>query len=84
MDSSFALNLTASIAAFLYLATLLIQVNFRGDFGMLSETPLSARHSHSSHSGWNEMFEIPMSDIRVLLSRQGSMGIVAHPESKTV
>jgi len=71
MDTSFFLTLTACTSFLVYLGTMLLNMNFKGDFGII--TDLTLRRPRSRHSSSTptdsllDMMYIPVDDMTLLM-----------------
>lgn len=77
MDASLPLVLVAVLGTLLYLSTFLLQVKFRGDFGVITEQSIAARKARGGSSGFSthgffDLLRVPVADIAHLLSPVGA------------
>ena len=68
LDASLPLQLVAILGALLYLSSLLLQVRYRGDFGVISDQRIRGGMGGRDSGGCCEMLRVPRSDISALLA----------------
>ena len=80
LDSSMFLLLTMCLSALLYVASLLLNIHFRGDFGVITDEAVTPRAGHAEDGasaagadgkGWNKLlnyFAVPLGDIGLVFS----------------
>lgn len=86
IDASFLLFLLGNASALLYISTLLLEVQFRGDFGAVSDTALlrdkkSTRHQRRANSNSNgpllqgllELLRVPMDDFAYMMAPSSTL-----------
>jgi hypothetical protein len=87
MDTSFFLTLLACMCFLVYLGTLLLNMNFKGDFGVITDLTVGRRRSKKSPSTPDsllDMMYIPVDDMTLLMvpSQSGYSSRLSHLNMK--
>eukprot|EP01041_Mallomonas_annulata_P007690 gene7690-15739_t len=72
LDSSLPLALVALLGTLLYLSSLLLQVRFRGDFGVMSDQAVRRERMDGRSGCCYDLLRVPRADIALLFSPIGA------------
>lgn len=90
MNSSFFFSVTGCVCSLIYVLSLLINVQFRGDFGLLADTSIRSSGmsqfirksigggSVDENSSIEEFLDVPIGDITLLFSPSASPNARLH------
>jgi hypothetical protein len=88
LDVSFFLTLVACMSFLVYLGTLLLNMNFKGDFGIITDVTIrrsrTRNHSNAKFENLLDIMHIPVDDITLLMvpSVSGYSSRLSHMNMK--